>query len=68
MKKKKTNENKTWKIIDAIFSAGILRLFHDSNQAFKENDDKKFNQLIYGSLFGIVFFVTFFIIYYMFFL
>ncbi|MFA9560501.1 hypothetical protein ACERII_24685 [Evansella sp. AB-rgal1] len=48
-----------WKIFDAIFSAGIFRVFYESEKARKENDDKKFKQMIYGSVFGLLFFVLF---------
>ena len=54
------SENKRgWKIFDAIFSAGIFRMFYESEKARKENNDKKFKQVIYGSVFGILFFVLF---------
>lgn len=53
------NNKKGWKIVDAIFSAGIFRLFYESEKARKENDNKKFKQMIYGSILGILFFVLF---------
>ncbi len=53
------NNDKGWKILDAIFSAGVFRLFYESEKARKENDNKKFMQMIYGSIFGILFFVLF---------
>lgn len=53
------SNKKGWKIVDAIFSAGIFRLFYESEKARKENDTKKFKQMIYGSILGILFFVLF---------
>jgi hypothetical protein len=34
-------------------------MFYESEKATKENDDKKFKQMIYGALLGILFFVLF---------
>ncbi|WP_158735798.1 hypothetical protein [Alteribacillus sp. YIM 98480] len=63
----KKNENdpdnkRGWKIFDAIFSAGFFQMFYESEKARKENDDKRFKQLLYGSLFGVLFSMILFIV------
>ena len=45
---------KRWKIFDAIFSAGFIQTLYESEKARKENDDRRFHQLLYGLLFGVL--------------
>ncbi|SDI46110.1 hypothetical protein SAMN05192534_1641 [Alteribacillus persepolensis] len=37
-------------------------MFYESEKARRENDDKRFKQLLYGLLFGVLFSVTLYII------
>ncbi|UTR10065.1 hypothetical protein MM300_19640 [Evansella sp. LMS18] len=55
-------DKKGWKIFDAIFSAGIFKLFFESEEARKGNNDKLFKELIYGSLAGILIFILIMVI------
>ncbi|RSL31491.1 hypothetical protein D7Z54_20875 [Salibacterium salarium] len=49
-----SNSEKRWRIVDAIFSNGFFGMFYDSETARKENDSKKFNQMMVGALIGVI--------------
>jgi hypothetical protein len=56
------DSKKGWKIFDAIFSAGFFQFLFESEKARKENDDRRFKQLLYGLVFGVLCSVILFII------